>query len=203
MARLQLSKSSLSKEKARLRTCLQFLPSLDLKRQEQMAQRAKAVKALAECETELAQFSVGFAEAFPMLANHDVDLTDLVTVTDFELETENVMGAHLPKLARVEVKIRDYSDLATPTWVDGVAESMKAMLRLKLELQVHQKRVELLNVAVRKITQRVNLFDKVLIPRAKENIKRIRIYLSDNERAAVVNAKLAKSKRLKLRAAQQ
>ena len=58
-------------------------------------------------------------------------------------------------------------------------------------------RLELLDEAVRTITQRVNLFDKVLIPRAQANIKRIRIFLADGERAAVVRAKIAKAKRAK------
>ena len=46
MARLQLSKSSLSKQTASLKTYKQFLPSLDLKRQELMAQRARVVQLL-------------------------------------------------------------------------------------------------------------------------------------------------------------
>ena len=52
-----------------------------------------------------------------------------------------------------------------------------------------------LNDAVRRITQRVNLFEKVLIPQAEENIQRIRIFLSDAERTAVVRSKIAKAKR--------
>jgi V/A-type H+-transporting ATPase subunit D len=49
--------------------------------------------------------------------------------------------------------------------------------------------------AVRRVTQRVNLFEKVLIPNAKRNIARIQIFLSDVERAAVVTSKIAKGKR--------
>jgi V/A-type H+-transporting ATPase subunit D len=44
------------------------------------------------------------------------------------------------------------------------------------------------------VTQRVNLFEKVLIPRARKSIQRIRVYLSDEERAAVVRSKIAKRK---------
>ena len=47
---------------------------------------------------------------------------------------------------------------------------------------------------MRTITQRVNLFSKVLIPRAEENIKRIGLFLSDQERAGVVRSKLSKQK---------
>ena len=54
--------------------------------------------------------------------------------------------------------------------------------------------MQVLDLAVRRITQRVNLFEKILIPTAKKNIQRIRIYLGDAERAAVVTSKLAKVK---------
>ena len=57
------------------------------------------------------------------------------------------------------------------------------------------ERVARLNQQVRRITQRVNLFEKVLIPRARENIKRIHIGLGEQERSAVVRSKIAKKKR--------
>ncbi len=69
------------------------------------------------------------------------------------------------------------------------------MLELRVARQVEQRRLELLDAAVRKVTQRVNLFEKVLIPRSREHIRRIGIALSDAERAAVVRAKIAKGKR--------
>jgi V/A-type H+-transporting ATPase subunit D len=52
---------------------------------------------------------------------------------------------------------------------------------------------------LRRVTQRVNLFEKILIPTAHSNIQRIRIYLGEAERAAVVTSKLAKSKQLQER----
>lgn len=197
MARLKLSKSSLSRETASLKTYRQFLPSLDLKRQELMTQRAKAEKILEQTQVDIDRQMSTIANELPMLSNDKVDLKDLVMVKDVELGEENVMGAYLPVLKNVQVQIRDYSFLAKPHWVDDVAAKLKEMLTLKIRVQVEQRRLELLNEAVRKITQRVNLFDKVLIPRARENIKRIKIYLSDAERAGVINAKLAKSKRLR------
>ena len=55
--------------------------------------------------------------------------------------------------------------------------------------------------AVRRVSQRVNLFEKVLIPNARRDIARIQIFLSDVERAAVVTSKIAKAKRARERAA--
>jgi V/A-type H+/Na+-transporting ATPase subunit D len=196
MARLQLSKSSLSRETAHLKTYKQFLPSLDLKRQELMSQRAKAEQALVQTKADIEKFLSTVAEELPMLSNDRVDLKDLVMVKAVELGRENIMGAHLPVLKNVEVVVHEYSFLAKPHWVDGVAAKLKEMLTLMIRVQVEERRLTLLNAAVRTITQRVNLFDKVLIPRAQKNIKRIKIYLSDAERAGVINAKLAKNKRL-------
>jgi V/A-type H+-transporting ATPase subunit D len=197
MAKLQLSKSALSKEAANLKTYKQFLPSLDLKRQELMSQRAKAKQALVETKINLEKLSRTMAEEIPMLSNEKVGLEDLVRVKAVDLENQNIMGAHLPVLKAVAVEIREYSFLAKPHWVDGVAAKLKDLLTLQIRLQVEEERLELLDAAVRIITQRVNLFDKVLIPRTGKNIKRIKIHLSDTERAAVINAKLAKSKRLR------
>jgi V/A-type H+-transporting ATPase subunit D len=196
MAKLQLSKSSLSKESANLKTYQQFLPALDLKRQELMSQRAKARQALTQRKIDLDKLTRTMADEIPMLSNDKVDLEGLVTVKVVDLETENIMGAHLPILKTVTVEIRKYSFLAKPHWVDGVAAKLKNLLTLQIQLQVDEQRLKLLESAVRTITQRVNLFDKVLIPRTRKNIKKIKIYLSDVERAAVINAKLAKRKRL-------
>jgi len=68
-------------------------------------------------------------------------------------------------------------------------------MELRIRAQVEERRLALLEQAVKTITQRVNLFDKVLIPRARQNIKRIQIYLSDLQTAAVVRSKIAKRKR--------
>jgi V/A-type H+-transporting ATPase subunit D len=196
MTRLQLSKSSLSREQKGLKTYQKFLPSLDLKRQELMRQRAEAQKILLQTETDLKQCLLSTADEIPMLSNDRVDLQELVKVTGVKLDQENIMGASLPVLTDVEIKIRNYSFLAKPQWVDGVAKKLEYLLTLRIRVQVEQRRLELLNSAVKTITQRVNLFDKVLIPRAQKNIKRIKIHLSDAERASVVIAKLAKNKRL-------
>ncbi len=130
-----------------------------------------------------------------MLANRDVDLSELVTVTGVELGSENLVGTTLPVLRHVALETRPYAFLAKPHWVDNAAAMLRHMLELRIRVQVEARRLALLEEAVKTITQRVNLFDKVLIPKAKANIKRIKIYLSDEEMAAVVRSKISKRKR--------
>jgi len=64
-----------------------------------------------------------------------------------------------------------------------------------MQVEVYRERIARMQGAVGRVTQRVNLFEKVLIPNAKRDIARIQIFLSDVERAAVVTSKIAKSKR--------
>lgn len=194
MARLQLNKSSLARETANLRTYQRFLPSLDLKRQQLMAERAKAVHELQACRKAIEDLRAEVGVKLPMLANTDVDITGLARITKVELGTENLIGTRLPVLERIEVENRTYSFMAKPHWVDAAARVLQNMLDLRVKEQVAVRRVELLNRAVDTITQRVNLFDKVLIPRAKANIKKIRVSLADEEMAAVVRSKIAKRK---------
>ena len=72
---------------------------------------------------------------------------------------------------------------------------LKEVATYRLRLQVFRERVGRMQGAVRRVSQRVNLFDKVLVPNARRDIARIQIFLSDVERAAVVTSKIAKAKR--------
>jgi V/A-type H+/Na+-transporting ATPase subunit D len=195
MARLALNKSSLSKLTRQLVTFEKFLPSLDLKRKQLMAERAKAQGALQRTGRDMATLRDSIAGRLPMLANREVELADLVQLKAVRLGEENVVGTRLPVLLDVEVQRRDYGYLVMPHWVDSLCDELTAMIELHIRLTVERRRVALLEEAVRKVTQRVNLFEKVLIPRAKEHIRKIRIYLSDAERASVVRSKIAKRKR--------
>jgi V/A-type H+-transporting ATPase subunit D len=194
MARLALNKSSLSKLNRQLGTFERFLPSLDLKRKQLMAERARAQAARQRTGQAMAALRERIAGRLPMLANREIELTDLVRLEAVRLGEENVVGTRLPVFEGVDVQRRDYGYLEKPHWVDLLGDELARMLELHARLSVERRRVALLEEAVRKVTQRVNLFEKVLIPRAQEQIRKIRIYLSDAERAAVVRSKIAKRK---------
>jgi V/A-type H+-transporting ATPase subunit D len=195
MARLSLTKMQLSREKAALSMYRRYLPSLDLKRKQLTAERNKAEQRIAQIDAGIARRIDGIGEEIPMLANAEIDLAKLVTLKSARIGEINVVGQRLPTLEDIEVEIAPYGFLARPFWVDVVAARLKEVLRLRIEQRVTRRQVELLEAAVRRVTQRVNLFDKVLIPDAKANIRRIDIALGDLERAAVVNSKISKRKK--------
>ncbi|WP_295884588.1 V-type ATP synthase subunit D [uncultured Thiohalocapsa sp.] len=195
MAKVSLSKSSLSQQTQQLKAYRQFLPSLDLKRKQLMGERARAQAEQRALDERLAAARQRVADTLPMLGNEELDLTGLVRVEQVALGRENVMGTWLPTLAELKIAVRPYGCISKPHWLEPLVDALTESARLRVEAMLAARRVALLEGAVRTVTQRVNLFDKVLIPQTRANIKRIRIALSDAERAAVVRSKIAKKKR--------
>ncbi len=195
MARVPLSKSQLSKEKENLSSYGRYLPALDLKRQQLMGERQRARREIATIKAQIAAVVDDAGAAIPMLADRRVDLDGLVRLGVARFGTQNVAGVRLPKVEQVEVIRAAYGWMVRPHWVDAVVERLAAAVRLRVEERVAVQRLALLEAAVVRITQRVNLFDKVLIPQSRENIRKINVYLGDAERSAVVGAKIAKKKR--------
>jgi len=195
MGSLTLNKSSLKAERDRLKTFQRFLPSLDLKRQQLMVEFKNAQRILKAVRGEIEEVIASLQGLMELLGATSMELPNYVKLRTVTVDEENVVGVRLPVLRGVECSVEEYSTLAKPFWVDTLVEYLQKMSALRIREQVDQERVSLLDEAVRKITQRVNLFEKVLIPTARKNIHRIGIYLGDAERAAVVRSKIVKAKR--------
>lgn len=195
MARLPLSKAQLAREKSALARYRRYLPALDLKRKQLMAERKRAENRLAALRAREAERVEGIGAEIPMLADTRIDLDGLARLKSVRLGERNVVGQRVPVVEAIEVEIAPYGYLVRPHWVDLVARRLEEVIRLRVEAHVALREIALLDAAVTKVTQRVNLFEKVLIPRAEANIRRLGIALGDMERSAVVNSKIGKRKR--------
>ena len=199
MAKLALNKSQLKKENDQLKLFMKVLPSLELKRMQLTSVFRKAQALLIKDKTAVEQLRDTIAEQLPMLAYRQIILTSLVKLKNVQVEEENVVGLRLPCLGRIDFDVLDYSMLAKPHWVDVFVDRLKEMITRRMVLKISEERVAKLDLAVRRITQRVNLFEKILIPTARKNIQRIRIFLGDAERSAIVRSKIAKAMHQKQR----
>ena len=105
---------------------------------------------------------------------------------------QNIAGVSIPVFSGAEFERSKYDLYKTPLWVDTAAEKLQEVLSLDLEAKVLDEQVRLLNTELRTTTQRVNLFEKVKIPETRANIKKITVYLGDQQVAAVVRGKISK-----------
>ena len=192
MAKVKLTKNELKRQKDMLKRFQRYLPTLVLKKQQlQMVIRqveAEVNKKLAEQKRltdDLMQWVAVFGE--------DLSLEDLVSINGISTDTGNIAGIDIPVFEGIEFDQKEWDLFRYPLWVDAGVERLKELLALDAEIRVLEKQKELIEEELRITTQRVNLFEKVKIPEAKENIRMIRIYLGDQQTAAVVRGKIAKS----------
>tara|TARA_R110002072_G_scaffold99983_2_gene219959 strand:- start:7943 stop:8563 length:621 start_codon:yes stop_codon:yes gene_type:complete len=194
MTTLALNKSSLSAEKKKHASYAKYLPSLELKQKQLLSEQKKHHSLLLEHRQKIAVIEQDVHKRLPMLAVQNINLDKLVEITDLKIEQENLLGTLLPVLGHVQYKRAHYSYLSRPHWVDEVANALEHVVKLKLEERILDERLNRLSDALKIITQRVNLYSKVLLPDTKSNIKKIGLFLADQDRAAVVRSKLAKRK---------
>ena len=171
-----------------------YLPTLTLKKQQLQLEirtiesRANAVRQeKAALEQNFDDWIAVFSEAgaFPEKA---------VQVRSVRTGTGNVAGVAIPTFEGAEFARGDYDLYATPLWVDIAADHMEQAMALDLEARVLDEQVRLLALELRTTSQRVNLFEKVKIPETEENIRKISIYLADQQVNAVVRSKISKRK---------
>jgi V/A-type H+/Na+-transporting ATPase subunit D len=194
---LALNKTTLKQQRDQLKTFKKFLPSLDLKRQQLLAALKVARAELEETEQAYRQLEEKVSKLYPLLGSSTArtrNLASFIQIRSVRIGEENLVGTKLPVAEEVDFDVEDYSQMVMPFWVDLLVEQLEKMAELNVLRQVRIERVKLLDYAARRITQRVNLFEKVLIPKAEQNIRKIVIFLSDQERAAVVRSKIAKKK---------
>ena len=87
-----------------------------------------------------------------------------------------------------------------PLWLDAGVDKVKELAVLDAQIHVLGRQAALLGEELRVTSQRVNLFETVKIPEARENIRRVQIYLGDEQTAAVVRGKIAKAKLVRVNA---
>lgn len=124
----------------------------------------------------------------------EVNLTQFFKIREIKTETGNIAGIDIPLFLDVEFEEKPYDLMWTPVWVDKAIGVCKQMVTLNAKLSVYHKQLHILKEELRIATQRVNLFEKVKIPRTRENIRVINIYLGELQTQGVVRGKIAKAK---------
>jgi V/A-type H+-transporting ATPase subunit D len=123
----------------------------------------------------------------------DVDISSYLQIRDLRTDTGNIAGIDIPVFEGIDFEELPYDLFVLPAWVDRGIDAVKRLLALDAEVRILEEQHRLLSEELRITTQRVNLFEKVKIPETKENIRMIRIYLGDQQTAAVVRGKIAKA----------
>ncbi len=194
MAKIKLTKNELKVQKDALKMYRRYLPTLTLKKQQLQSEirtiEAKA-KAVRKAKEELEH---GFRDWIAVFSEKEAFPEGIITVSNIRKGKGNIAGVDIPVFEGADFSRGDYDLYDTPLWVDIAANHMERAISLDLEAEVLDEQVRLLEAELMSTSQRVNLFEKVKIPETEANIKKISIYMADQQVSAVVRSKISKRK---------
>lgn len=192
---LKLTKNELRVQQTRLNQFQRYLPTLQLKKsmlQFEVSVVHSEIEALKKGF--IAQWS-GVEKFAPFLVEKvSVNLMQYAEILYVKKHYENVAGVEIPMFEKVIFKEPEYFLFDTPPWTESATDQLKELVTSREKIAVAEEKRRALEKELRDVSIRVNLFEKVLIPRSEENIKKIRIFLGDQQLAAVAQAKVAKRK---------
>lgn len=147
----------------------------------------REVEALeAQLETSLANFD-------NMVALWGEFDTTLVRVNDVQLSIRNFAGIKVPELEGVDFEVLPFSLMSNPTWFLRGTDLLKDMATIGIKAEVGRLKLDVLEHARRKTTQKVNLFEKVQIPGYEDAIRKIKRYLEDEEALSKASQKIMRA----------
>ncbi len=196
---IKLTKNELKKQKDNLKQFQRYLPTLQLKKQQLQSVIMGIRQELARKEAERIQMIGDLDDWIAVFAENEIfeeekKLDRLVQPDKVIVKDENIAGVTIPAFEELTFKDINYDVDDYPLWVDTAVFKLREIARLDAIVSTLRKQTELLEAELRTTSQRVNLFEKVKIPEAKENIRVIQVYLGDQQTAAVVRGKISKKK---------
>ena len=194
MAKLRLTKGELKRQRDGLRQFQHYLPTLQLKRQQILIELQRIASKLAEQLKEIESARLAIKQWAQVLTEKPKDFAKWVKPKQIVVNTINIASVDLPVFVRVDFEAVEYDLFSTPLWVDVAVEKIQGLIILIEQARIFKTQERLLREELRITTQRVNLLEKVKIPECIENIRRIRIFLGDQQTNAVGRSKLAKQK---------
>lgn len=193
--KIKFTRTELKQQRDALGRYKRYLPTLKLKQQQVQSSIVQARQQFRQKE-QAVNTTQQTISAYDGLFNDvaGIDFTELSEPDSVNTSTHSIAGVYVPRFENISFPKADYSLFATAPWVDQAIEDLKELNQQKAELGILQECLDLLQAELKKVMQRVNLFEKVKIPDTLENIRRIRIALGDQMTAGVARAKIAKAK---------
>jgi V/A-type H+-transporting ATPase subunit D len=195
MAQIKLTKTELRVQQIKLAQLQKYLPTLQLK------------KAMLQVEVNLSQQEIEqlmnqFHQQEKIITRFSALFTDrsindffsALNINEIQKTHENIAGVDIPVFENIVFSSPSYMLFDTPIWYESAIDAVKKLLTLREKEKIAQEKKKALEKELREVSIRVNLFEKIMIPRAPDNIKKIKIFLGDQQLAAVSQAKVAKKK---------
>lgn len=189
--KFQYNKTSLGEMRKKLQMRQRALPTIKSKESALRLEVKKARDAAADAQERMEALLGRYEYMSALWGEFD---PGLLTVKGVDLRMSKIAGVNVPVLGAVDFEEKDYDLFSSPVWyADGIA-LLKEVAQAGIESEVYMRRMEVLDHARKKTTQKVNLYEKVQIPSYEAAILKIRRFLEDEENLSKSAQKIVKSK---------
>lgn len=192
MIKFQYNKTSLQNLDKQLKTRVRALPTIKNKESALRSEVKKAKEVADEFDGRLQDTLNAISD---MLQLYDEYTPDILTVKDVNMSVKKLAGVRTPVLDDVKYEVKEFSLFNAPGWyLDGI-QQVQQVVKIALERELYMKKMELLDKARKKTTQKVNLYEKVQIPGFQEAIRKIKRFLEDEENLSKSAQKIVKTRK--------
>ncbi len=192
--KFQYNKTSLQQLEKQLKMRVRTLPIIKNKesalRMEVKKCKAEAAELARNLEVQIQAYEAMFA----LWSEFD---PTIVGVKDVDLGVKKIAGVRVPLLENVDFEIRPYSMFNAPKWYADGLHLLKQLAQTAIEREFILAKLNLLEHARKKTTQKVNLFEKVQIPGYQDALRKIKRFMEDEENLSKSSQKILKSQQEK------
>jgi V/A-type H+-transporting ATPase subunit D len=194
--KFQYNKTALQALDKQLKVRERALPTLKNKESALRVEVKKAKDKAASLEEEYNEQIKSFENMARLWGEFD---QSLLSISDVELSSKKIAGVFTPVLGEIHFEINNENLFNQPVWFpDGVA-IIKKIAEVAIQREVFLRKMDLLDFARKKTTQKVNLYEKVQIPGFQDAIRKIKRFLEDQENLSKAAQKIVKDRQEKQR----
>ena len=188
--KFQYNKTSLQQIEKQLKLRQRTLPIIKSK---ETALRLEVKKCKADAvllEKELERQIQGYESMYALWGEFD---PSLVALKDVELSVKKIAGVRVPVLNNIRLEVRPFGLFSSPKWYFDGIHLLQGLAKTAVEREFVLAKLDLLEHARKKTTQKVNLFEKVQIPGYQEAVRKIKRFMEDEENLSKSSQKILKS----------
>lgn len=188
--KFQYNKTSLQMLEKQLKVRTRTLPIIKSKESALRMEVKKCKDDLVRLERELEE---GINHHESMFALWNEFNPELVRIKDVHLAVRKIAGTRIPILDKVDFEVAPFSLFSQPGWYYDGINILQGLAHAAILVEFTTAKLQLLEKARKKTTQKVNLFEKVQIPGYEDAIRKIKRFMEDEENLSKSSQKILKS----------
>ena len=188
--KFQYNKTSLQQLEKQLKVRQRTLPIIKNKESALRMEVKRCKTEASEYEERLEKGIQAYEAMFALWNEFDASL---LKVGEVNLSTKKIAGVRVPQLDNIEFEVKPYSLFTTPKWFADGIQLLKELASTAIEREFMVAKLNLLEHARKKTTQKVNLFEKVQIPGYQDALRKIKRFMEDEENLSKSSQKIMKS----------